>query len=274
MFSFFAELFHTERSHVRNLKVLDRLFYRPLLKEITHGLTSKDLVERLFPNLDEVLAWHTKCNQKMKDQVKQKGFPVGNIGGILSEMFEGKNGDHLIEIASAFTKNQKLSIEELKERRRRDHKLDAFLSDRERRPECRRLQLHAILPAEHQRLVKYPLLLEQLAKHTPTPSEEDEAAVNSDDNDARKAVELSVVRRCVERTREILESIDRQVAEAQNRQRCAEIMRNLDTSPLEKMPDSAITAEYRVSEPNKHVRWTDTEPSTAVFFNTGTKLGS
>lgn len=84
------ELFHTERSHVRNLKVLDRLFYRPLLKEITHGLTTRDLVDRLFPNLDEVLAWHTKCNQKMKDQVKQKGFPVGNIGGILSEMVKSR----------------------------------------------------------------------------------------------------------------------------------------------------------------------------------------
>lgn len=64
--------------------------------------------------------------------------------------FDGSNGDSLIEIGSTFTKNQKFSIEELKERRKRDHKLDAFLSDQERRPECRRLQLQSILPAEHQ----------------------------------------------------------------------------------------------------------------------------
>ena len=55
--------------------------------------------------------------------------------------FEGPNGDRLIEIGSTFTKNQKFSIEELKSRRRRDHKLDAFLSEQERRPECRRLQV-------------------------------------------------------------------------------------------------------------------------------------
>ena len=54
------------------------------------------------------------------------------------------------------------------------------------------------------------------------------------------------MKRCVDRTREILESIDRQVAEAQNIQRLAEIQRFLDTTGLEKMPDSAICAEYRV----------------------------
>jgi len=46
--------------------------------------------------------------------------------------------------------------------------------------------------------------------------------------------------------REILESIDRQVAEAQNIQRLAEIQRNLDTSALEKINDSSV-AEYKVS---------------------------
>ncbi len=81
------ELFHTERSHVRTLKVLDRLFYRPLLEH-----WSSDLVERLFPNLEDVLAWHCKFNQRTKDLVKTKGFPVGNIGDILSEMVRTGGG--------------------------------------------------------------------------------------------------------------------------------------------------------------------------------------
>lgn len=90
-----------------------------------------------------------------------------------------------------------------------------------------------------QRLVKYPLLLEQLAKHTPGPESSDDEGQLSD--------EVQIVRRCVERTRNILESIDKRVAEAQNVQRLQEIQRNLDTSGLEKMPESAICAEYRVS---------------------------
>ncbi len=67
---------------MRNLKVLDRLFYRPLLAD---AHMSRDLVERLFPNLGEVLAWHAKANQEMKEKVK-RGFPIGNIGDILKEM--------------------------------------------------------------------------------------------------------------------------------------------------------------------------------------------
>ncbi len=110
------------------------------------------------------------------------------------------------------------------------------------------------MPAEHQRLVKYPLLLEQLAKQTQQqPKRRRRTSSNdSSDNDCATdcggtcAEELARVRRCVERTREILESIDRRVAEAQNKQRLAEIQRNLDVSGLEKMPDSPICQEYKV----------------------------
>ena len=49
----FAEFFHTERSHVRKLKVLERLFYRPLLDEERSHMP-REMVERLFPNLEEV----------------------------------------------------------------------------------------------------------------------------------------------------------------------------------------------------------------------------
>lgn len=79
---FFAEFFHTEKSHVRNLKVLDRLFCKPLMES---GIMPKDLVERLFPNLEEVLNLHNQYNQKMKERAKA-GFPVGNIGDMLCEM--------------------------------------------------------------------------------------------------------------------------------------------------------------------------------------------
>ena len=43
-----------------------------------------------------------------------------------------------------------------------------------------------------------------------------------------------------------MSAIDHQVAEAQNKQRLQEIMLRLDTSGLEKMPDSPICQEYRV----------------------------
>ena len=77
-----AEIFTTEKSHVRNLKVLDRLFLRPLKES---NAMPKESVEVLFPNLEALLELHTQYNQKMKERAKA-GFPVGNIGDMLCEM--------------------------------------------------------------------------------------------------------------------------------------------------------------------------------------------
>ena len=47
-------------------------------------------------------------------------------------------------------------------------------------------------------------------------------------------------------TKEILNNIDKEVAEAQNKRNLEELQRNLDTSGLEKMgPDNPVFMEYR-----------------------------
>ena len=181
----------------------------------------------------------------------------------------------------------------MKQQRSRDHKLDNFLTQQESLKECRRLQLQAILPAEHQRLVKYPLMLETLAKQcekgkpakgkkqddassskdststhpnergdgsgddvptdraskssTATSATDVPKSPSTEDRDNSAFVESTFVKKYVERTREIVDTIDKQVAEAQNIQRLAEIQQNLDLSGLEKFPDSPISIEYRVS---------------------------
>ena len=76
----FAELFHTERTHVRNLKVLERVFYRPLLD---NGFS--DLVNLLFPNLPEMLEIHGRFNTLMKARKKEQPV-VETVGDILLAM--------------------------------------------------------------------------------------------------------------------------------------------------------------------------------------------
>jgi len=82
-FLYHAELFHTERSHVRNLKVLERVFYRPLLD---HGFS--DLVNLLFPNLPEMLDIHGRFNALMKAR-KREQPAVESVGDILVAMVSG-----------------------------------------------------------------------------------------------------------------------------------------------------------------------------------------
>jgi len=222
------ELFQTEKSHVRNLKVLDRVFRRPLLES---GLVPREVVERLFPNIEEVLAVHSGYSSAMRN-MEQSGFPIGSVGDLLANMFLGSFGDKLITAGAEFTKNQKFTIEELKRIRQRDPRVEQKLVELEANPACRRLQLQSMLPMEHQRLVKYPLLLEQICKYC---NEED-----TEDG------EIKLIKEATARTKEILDSIDKQVAKAQNKRKLEDIQRGLDTSGLEKMgSDNAVCTEFR-----------------------------
>ena len=219
------ELFNTERSHVMNMKTLERVFRTPLLDS---GLMPQDVVERLFPNLDEVIQIHSSYNSAMRS-LKRGGFPIMEIGEMLSDMFLGTYGDRLISAGAEFTKNQEATLSELKKIRARDSRIEAKLVELELDPGCRRLQLHDMLAWEHQRLVKYPLLLEQIVKHSDAANPE-----------------LDLIKEVTVRTREILDNIDKEVAQAQNIRKLEEMQRVLDTSGLEKLgQDNPVCVEYR-----------------------------
>ena len=219
------ELFHTEKNHVRNLKVLERVFRIPLLES---GLMPREVVDRLFPNLDDVIQIHSSYNNAMNN-LKRGGFPITDIGDVLRDMFLGNFGDRLISAGAEFTKNQKFTLEELKRIRQRDSRLDQKLQELESDTSCRRLKLEDMLAWEHQRLVKYPLLLKEISKHM-------------EERDA----EYELIKEVEARTKEILENIDKQVAEAQNIRKLEEIQQHLDTSGLEKLgPENRVCVDYR-----------------------------
>lgn len=77
-----VELFHTERSHVRNLKVLETVFYRPLLHS---KCLPKDQIDLLFSNLEEMLDIHGAFNAAMKVRRKEEAV-IGDIGELLLNM--------------------------------------------------------------------------------------------------------------------------------------------------------------------------------------------
>ena len=51
-----VELFYTERNHLRNLKIMHRVYYIKMLSE-PHWI-SKELVKLIFPNHEEMILLH------------------------------------------------------------------------------------------------------------------------------------------------------------------------------------------------------------------------
>ncbi|KAJ9582237.1 hypothetical protein L9F63_003366, partial [Diploptera punctata] len=224
------ELFHTERSHVRNLKVMDQVFYRPMVE---NQLLPQDHIQLLFSNLDEMLDIHSQFNNSMKSKRRENPL-VGDIADLLLAMFDGPAGENFQQAAATFCAKQQIALELLKERRRKDTKLNNFLTDAEGNSMCRRLQLKDIIPTAMQRLTKYPLLFENLAKYTEEDTEE-----------------LLSLQKAVERSKEILNFVNQAVKEAEDLQRLTEIQKRLDKSGFEKV-EHPMASEFKYLDLTKH----------------------
>lgn len=79
---------------------------------------------------------------------------------------------------------------------------------------CRKLQLKDIIPVEMQRLVKYPLLLETIAKYTPEPSKEQERLMHA-----------------VTAAKKLLATVNTSKRNAENRRRLEELQGKLELNP-------------------------------------------
>uniref|UniRef100_A0A8C7G280 Rho guanine nucleotide exchange factor (GEF) 1 n=1 Tax=Oncorhynchus kisutch TaxID=8019 RepID=A0A8C7G280_ONCKI len=156
------ELFATEHAHVRMLSVLQTVFWKPLERE--ELMTATELAT-IFPSLDEIIDMHYAFYEHLK-KLRQHNFIVKAIGTTLLNRFGGTEGEWFQKLTSRFCSHQTWALEQLKMRQKKDPRFNSFILEAESRPQCRRLQLKDIIPTEMQRLTKYPLLLENIAKCT------------------------------------------------------------------------------------------------------------
>uniref|UniRef100_A0A0A9WXR4 Rho guanine nucleotide exchange factor 12 n=1 Tax=Lygus hesperus TaxID=30085 RepID=A0A0A9WXR4_LYGHE len=225
------ELFYSERSHVQALRVLDQIFYKPMKEQ---QILPQDQISLLFSNLEEFLTFHSQFNTSMKAKRKEN-VVVGNISELLLNQFDGTYGESFKKAAATFCAKQQIALETLKERRRKDPKLNSFLSEAESNSYCRRRQLKDIIPTGWQRLTKYPLLFENLAKYTLKEEEE----------------EHSRLKIAIEKSKELLNYVDMAVKEAEDEHRLAEIQRKLDKSQFDKT-EHHIAQEFKNLDLTKH----------------------
>ncbi|NXK94232.1 ARHGC factor, partial [Formicarius rufipectus] len=206
------ELFYTERAHVRTLKVLHNVFYQRVTRE---GILSSSDKRKIFSNLEDILGLHVALNDQMKAVRKRNETSViGQIGEDLLAWFSGAAEEKLKHATATFCSNQPFALEVIKSRQKKDSRFQTFVQDAESNPLCRRLQLKDIIPTEMQRLTKYPLLLDNIAKYTELPEEKEK------------------VKKAADHCRQILNHVNQAVKESENKQHLEDYQRRLDLSYL------------------------------------------
>uniref|UniRef100_H9G7D5 Rho guanine nucleotide exchange factor 12 n=1 Tax=Anolis carolinensis TaxID=28377 RepID=H9G7D5_ANOCA len=218
------ELFYTERAHVRTLKVLDQVFYQRVSRE---GILPHSELRKIFSNLEDILQLHAGLNEQMKAVRKRNETSViDQIGEDLLTWFSGAGEDKLKQATATFCSNQPFALEVIKSRQKKDSRFQTFVQDAESNPLCRRLQLKDIIPTEMQRLTKYPLLLDNIAKYSEQPGEKEK------------------VKKAADHCRQILNFVNQAVKEAENKQHLEDYQRRLDLSYLKQL-EGPMLEEFR-----------------------------
>ncbi|XP_041733277.1 rho guanine nucleotide exchange factor 12 isoform X5 [Coregonus clupeaformis] len=215
------ELFYTERAHLRMLKVLDNIFYQKLTREAI--LPPAD-VKNIFTNLEDIVQLHVSISEQMATIRKRNETSViDQIGDDLLSWFSGGEEEKIKQAVGTFCSNQPFALELIKSRQKKDSRFTSFMQEAESNRLCRRLQLKDIIPVEMQRLTKYPLLLENIAKYT-------------DDT-----VEKDKVKKAGDCCRNILNHVNQAVKESENKQRLEDYQRRLDLSSLKQTENPVIS---------------------------------
>ncbi|XP_036379316.1 rho guanine nucleotide exchange factor 12 [Megalops cyprinoides] len=215
------ELFYTERAHLRKLRVLDSVFCQRLSKE---SILPPADIKNIFTNLEDIVQLHASITEQMNViRKKTETAVIDQIGDELLSWFSGGEEEKIKRAVGTFCSNQPFALELIKTRQKKDARFTSFMQEAESNRLCRRLQLKDIIPAEMQRLTKYPLLLENIAKYT------------------EDAKEKEKVKRAGECCRKILNYVNQAVKEAENKQRLEDYQRRLDLSSLKQSENPMIS---------------------------------
>ncbi|XP_051054969.1 rho guanine nucleotide exchange factor 11 isoform X12 [Phodopus roborovskii] len=217
------ELFVTEASHLRTLRVLDLIFYQRMKKE---NLMPRDELARLFPNLPELIEIHNSWCEAMK-RLREEGPIIRDIGDLMLARFDGPAREELQQVAAQFCSYQSVALELIKTKQRKESRFQLFMQEAESHPQCRRLQLRDLIISEMQRLTKYPLLLENIIKHTEGGTSEHEKLCRARDQ-----------------CREILKFVNEAVKQTENRHRLESYQKRLDATALERA-SNPLAAEFK-----------------------------
>ncbi|PWA24298.1 hypothetical protein CCH79_00019993 [Gambusia affinis] len=164
------ELAQGEQDLVEDLKLAKKAYHDPMLKL---SIMTEQELNQIFGTLDSLIPLHEDLLSRLRDARKPDGT-TENIGHILTGWLGGNpHGDVLVSLQlpclSSYTPycSNQVQAKALLDQKKQDRRVQDFLQRCLQSPFSRKLDLWNFLDIPRSRLVKYPLLLREILKHTP-----------------------------------------------------------------------------------------------------------
>nr|AAH42313.1 Net1-prov protein [Xenopus laevis] len=150
------EMTKGEQDLIEDLKLARKAYHDPMLKL---SIMSEEELTQIFGDLDSYIPLHEELLAKLGEATKADGT-VGQIGPILINWLPRLNA------YKEYCSNQ-LAAKALLDKKKLDRRVQDFLQRCIESPFSRKLDLWSFLDIPRSRLVKYPLLLKEILRHTP-----------------------------------------------------------------------------------------------------------
>uniref|UniRef100_A0A3Q1HCP0 Rho guanine nucleotide exchange factor 3 n=1 Tax=Anabas testudineus TaxID=64144 RepID=A0A3Q1HCP0_ANATE len=150
------ELAQGEKDLVEDLTLAKKAYHDPMLKL---SIMTEQELNQIFGTLDSLIPLHEDLLSRLRDARKPDGS-TEHVGHILTDW---------LPCLSAYTPycSNQVKAKALLDQKKQDRRVQDFLQRCLQSPFSRKLDLWNFLDIPRSRLVKYPLLLREILKHTP-----------------------------------------------------------------------------------------------------------
>ncbi|XP_062400800.1 rho guanine nucleotide exchange factor 3 isoform X2 [Sardina pilchardus] len=150
------ELSQGEQDLIEDLKLAKKAYHDPMLKL---SIMTEHELNQIFGTLDSLIPLHEDLLSRLREARKPDGS-TEHVGHILVDWLP------CLDSYNSYCSNQ-VAAKALLDHKKQDHRVHDFLQRCLQSPFSRKLDLWNFLDIPRSRLVKYPLLLKEILKHTP-----------------------------------------------------------------------------------------------------------
>ncbi|XP_056303628.1 rho guanine nucleotide exchange factor 3 isoform X2 [Danio aesculapii] len=150
------ELSQGEQDLIEDLKLAKKAYHDPMLKL---SIMTEHELNQIFGTLDSLIPLHEDLLSRLREARNPDGS-TDHMGHILVNWLP------CLETYNSYCSNQ-VAAKALLDHKKQDHRVHDFLQRCLESPFSRKLDLWNFLDIPRSRLVKYPLLLREILKHTP-----------------------------------------------------------------------------------------------------------